>query len=957
MQNPCAPKIPLVPNTHYTLRTDDISRALVCATAVYEKDATHFFAQSQRGIQFEKVHMSLDLTDPPQRFMVAYSRDAIFIAFRGTETFADVSCDLEIDGLARFQGRFHRGFFKRSKVFYVGQSPQLLMFELLRSDPQRRVILCGHSMGGAVSHMVLLRFLLENNMYNVLPTAYHTEYPDSLISIAFGAPHVCDGETAKIINDNDNFNWRFVNFVNQTDPVPRLLHQLRSTAAEALGALGRTFFKEVDMTLKKVGGLLGDCNDDYPDDGIVGGLRELSTRLFVPNAGSTIAKLTKSWHSLLERVKYRAKYDERDPYFSPIGRYVFLEQLDRPFVCWLDGSREEMAELLKSVQLDSEDLAHHPIRSYNAALVKAGLIEGTSLGNLQLNPSTNVVVTTPEPEVTYARFRALDTGGHYIIIKGKNLLFLRERVILSGVACETLMQRENELWVSNPSHREASQATAYKTMHELIIRTTFGQTCHFISEDFLEEPSTTVALNLFPKIVQTRVLMAQPPLRSLPSIDDNNCLDNLIRCAFEPKTKLSTHLQKLAQATNSSTDSKSKHIADANHLVNRVMEFMKSSLLIEYKADLVEQGKIIGANAELAVEWISLLAALCGVPMVKTVVDIAKISIGVVILALRICVGLSPYRLLVESYDDILDLATKEASLWEKKDNTMQPMSMMKELDLQTMSKEEKLEMQVERSDNKFKQMIQEAHSSDAAKKLYQLKSQEFQGATFESMMRFLRRIKIVVETRPTYRKEVAGKCMVGILGAEDAGKSTFVKKALQKAVQLNHRPPHATVPETGLGHGCHTTTVKPYKFEESLWLVDFPGGNGTEDYADQWHYFTALPSFAILLLDFKDDIKQEQVMMYKGLKDNLKTKILVAFNKVDERYTPRNEALYSKEYFCEQKVKTARKLQCEEDDIYYLCLDPDLDPIERFHQLKRAGVLDFEEFLKVVLAHATIVL
>jgi len=231
-------------------------------------------------------------------------------------------------------------------------------------------------------------------------TAYHTEYPDSLISIAFGAPHVCDGETAKIINDNDNFNWRFVNFVNQTDPVPRLLHQLRSTAAEALGALGRKFFKEVDMTLKKVGGLVGDCNDDYPDDGIVGGLRELSTRVFVPNAGSTIAKLTKSWHSLIERVKYRAKYDERDPYFSPIGRYVFLEQLDRPVVCWLDGSREEMAELLKSVQLDSEDLAHHPIRSYNAALVKAGLIEGTSLGNLQLNPSTNVVVTTPEPEVS-----------------------------------------------------------------------------------------------------------------------------------------------------------------------------------------------------------------------------------------------------------------------------------------------------------------------------------------------------------------------------------------------------------------------------------------------------------------------------------------------------------------------------------------------------------------------------
>jgi hypothetical protein len=93
-----------------------------------------------------------------------------------------------------------------------------------------------------------------------------------------------------------------------------------------------------------------------------------------------------------------------------------------------------------------------------------------------------MVFRTGFMQVTYAKFRALDTGAHYIIIKGKNLLFLRERVILSGVACETLMQRENELWVSDPSHKEASQAAAQKTMHELIIRTTFGQTCHFISE-------------------------------------------------------------------------------------------------------------------------------------------------------------------------------------------------------------------------------------------------------------------------------------------------------------------------------------------------------------------------------------------------------------------------------------------------------------------------------------------
>lgn len=229
-------------------------------------------------------------------------------------------------------------------------------------------------------------------------TEYRPKYPDSLISIAFGAPHVCDGETAKIINDNDNFHWRFVNFVNQTDPVPRLLHQLQSTAAEALRSLGKSFFKKVGMTLKKVGGLVGDCSDDYPDDGVVGGLGVILPAIVKrPSAGSTIAELTRSWHSLIDRVKHTAENDERDPYFSPIGRYVFLAQ---PVVHCLDGSQEETAELLKSVQVGSEDLAYHPIRSYNAALVKAGLIEGTSVGNLQLNPSTNIVVTTPEPEVS-----------------------------------------------------------------------------------------------------------------------------------------------------------------------------------------------------------------------------------------------------------------------------------------------------------------------------------------------------------------------------------------------------------------------------------------------------------------------------------------------------------------------------------------------------------------------------
>jgi hypothetical protein len=56
-----------------------------------------------------------------------------------------------------------------------------------------------------------------------------------------------------------------------------------------------------------------------------------------------------------------------------------------------------------------------------------------------------------------------------------------------------------------------------------------------------------------------------------------------------------------------------------------------------------------------------------------------------------------------------------------------------------------------------------------------QLKSDEFHEATPESMFRFLKRIKIVMESRSIYWDTVEGKCFVGILGAEDIGKSTFI--------------------------------------------------------------------------------------------------------------------------------------------------------------------------------------
>jgi signal recognition particle receptor subunit beta len=157
-------------------------------------------------------------------------------------------------------------------------------------------------------------------------------------------------------------------------------------------------------------------------------------------------------------------------------------------------------------------------------------------------------------------------------------------------------------------------------------------------------------------------------------------------------------------------------------------------------------------------------------------------------------------------------------------------------------------------------------------------------------------------------------------------------------------------IPSTGLD--LHTNTVKPWKYDDSIWLVDFPGGNATEDYAHQWKFFTALPSMAVLFLDFKDKLKAEQKEMYRYLKKDMKTKVLIAFNKVDERYTPRNQRLYVKEYFDQLKKETAKELKCDAKEIYYVSIEPDISD-EAFQNLKKAGIYDFHQFLNEVIAYA----
>jgi translation initiation factor IF-2 len=98
-------------------------------------------------------------------------------------------------------------------------------------------------------------------------------------------------------------------------------------------------------------------------------------------------------------------------------------------------------------------------------------------------------------------------------------------------------------------------------------------------------------------------------------------------------------------------------------------------------------------------------------------------------------------------------------------------------------------------------------------------------------------------------------------------------------------------------------------------------------------------------------DLKQEQEDMYKKMVAALNTDFIVAFNKVDRiRPDAYKKARTIREYFDAQRRKTSNALGCDEDKIHYLCLDADPELRGRFKQLKKQGVLGFEEFYGKVL-------
>lgn len=191
--------------------------ALCLSRAVYQRSSAEVAAELNsspipHGLESVELCQRPSEEVHPYALAVCPSRRELWVALRGTTPLvAEVLADLQ--AFARpteFEGRFHYGFDARAQAF-----PLATLLNLLDQYPDYALILTGHSLGGAVAHVVTLRLLLHVHSQ----TALHARVQ----CISFGAPLVCDEAASAYVSQRATLHACFHSYQNGDDIVVHLL--------------------------------------------------------------------------------------------------------------------------------------------------------------------------------------------------------------------------------------------------------------------------------------------------------------------------------------------------------------------------------------------------------------------------------------------------------------------------------------------------------------------------------------------------------------------------------------------------------------------------------------------------------------------------------------------------------------------------------------------------------------
>ncbi len=190
---------------------------------------------------FEAVEVSK--TTSSARALVLETCDAVFYAFAGTQTAKDLLSDANFWLTPVASGaRAHRGFVNRAESVAMD-----VAYDRARASG-RRLVMCGHSLGGATATLATLMLLLRR-----------PEAAKHVRCVAFACPPLGNAQLTQLVNDRD---WADV-FTNIAMPEDRIVKILKSRPGYVGEFVPTRYLLQDGRVVVKTDGDNDEAEDDH----------------------------------------------------------------------------------------------------------------------------------------------------------------------------------------------------------------------------------------------------------------------------------------------------------------------------------------------------------------------------------------------------------------------------------------------------------------------------------------------------------------------------------------------------------------------------------------------------------------------------------------------------------------------------------------------------------------------
>ena len=160
--------------------------------------------------------------------------------------------------------------------------------------------------------------------------------------------------------------------------------------------------------------------------------------------------------------------------------------------------------------------------------------------------------------------------------------------------------------------------------------------------------------------------------------------------------------------------------------------------------------------------------------------------------------------------------------------------------------------------------------------------------------------IKKVYEIRDL----LASQCFIGVIGPQDAGKTTFLNSVWDvKGV-------------AGYGPDKHTLVSTLYDISDKIKVVDFPGDTSLANHSKAFSICGAMNNIIIVIIPYQGDVNktvsQELANIYHTMQQSRDAKIIICINKcglyskkLREEFAPKSGIQYFRNHFITEVKKT----------------------------------------------------